>query len=341
MYMITGAPFEGKRLRQLQLFLKSCGLDYDASIAFTAALMEDDEIIATGSLDGSTVKCVAVSPAHQGEDLTSRIMTVLVQKAAEKGIRHLMLYTKPQNRMLFMPLGFHPVIATADCLLMENKRGGLKEFLSAVTKPHRAGDRVGCIVAHCNPFTLGHRYLIETATKQCDYVHVFVLSEEKGMFTFPERMQMVKAGCSDLENVLIHPTGPYMVSSATFPDYFIKDKQRVEDIRCEMDIRLFTEQIAPALGIHCRYVGTEPNCPVTAGYNARMKEMLPASGIELIQIPRKETMGAPVSASRVRALMAAGDVTQLKEMLPQSTLQLIGARKGEASCLIPSECSET
>ncbi|MBR5230885.1 MAG: [Clostridia bacterium] len=341
MYMITGAPFEGSMLCQVQLFLKSCGLDYDASIAFTAALMEEDQIVATGSLDGNTVKCVAVAPSHQGEDLTSRIMTVLVQRASENGVRHLMLYTKPQNRFLFMPLGFHPVIATADCLLMENKRDGLKQFLSAIPKPQGAGDRVGCIVAHCNPFTLGHRYLIETAAKQCGWVHVFVLSEDKGMFSPEERMQMVKDGCADLKNVLIHPTGPYMVSSATFPDYFIKDKGRVEDIRCEMDIRLFAEHIAPALGITCRYVGTEPNCPVTAGYNARMKKMLPRSGIELMEIPRKESKGAPVSASRVRDLIAAKNISQLEELLPPSTLKLIRSKEGESSCPIPSECRET
>lgn len=341
MYMMTGAPLQGSMLRQVQLFLESCDLRYDASITFTAVLLEEDEIIATGSLDGHTVKCVAVAPSRQGEDLTSRIMTVLHQQAAQQGISHLMLYTKPQNRPLFMPLGFHPVAATADCLLMENKRNGLKDFLSSLPKPHKAGDTVGGIVAHCNPFTLGHRYLIELAAGQCDWVHVFVLSEDKGMFSPEERMQMVLEGVKDLSNVLVHPTGPYMVSSATFPDYFIKDKGRVEDIRCDMDIRLFGEQIAPALGITRRYVGTEPECSVTAGYNARMKAMLPGYKIELIEIPRCQSAGDIVSASKVRKMLEEKEFAPLCDLLPPSTLKLIRSKEGESSCPIPSECRET
>ena len=225
-YLATGKPMLGNMLDQLRLFLTKNGLAYDESIRFTAALMEEDEIVASGSLDGGTIKCVAVSPAHQGEDLTAQIMTVLVQKAAEDGFRHLMLYTKPRNQHLFQPLGFHPVIRTADVLLMENQREGLNRFLNGLKKPADDAQPVGCIVAHCNPFTNGHRYLIETAAAQCAWVHVFILSEDRGMFPPEQRLQMAKEGCSHLSNVLIHPTGPYMVSSSTFPTYFIKDQKR-------------------------------------------------------------------------------------------------------------------
>jgi len=226
-YMVTGCPLRGGQLEQLQLFLRSCGLEYDESIGFTAVLMEDSEIVATGSLDGGTIKCVAVAPSHQGEDAASQIMTALLQRASEQGIRHLMLYTKPQNQYIFSSFGFHPVIRTADCLLMENRRGGLKRFLDELEKPQDSSGPVGCIVANCNPFTKGHRYLIETAARQCAWVHLFILSENRGMFTPQERLEMVRSGCEDLKNVMIHETGPYMVSSATFPSYFIKDKQRV------------------------------------------------------------------------------------------------------------------
>lgn len=315
---------QGEKLSQLRIFLRENGLGYDESIRFTAALMEDDEIIASGSLDGATIKCVAVSPDHQGEDLTAQIMTVLVQKAAEDGFRHLMLYTKPRNQYLFSPLGFHPVIRTADVLLMENRRGGLNHFLAELEKPPENAQPVGCIVAHANPFTFGHRYLIETAAAQCKWVHVFILSEDRGMFTPEERLQMVKEGCSDLSNVLIHPTGPYMVSSSTFPTYFIKDKQRTGDIHCELDVRLFGEKIAPALGITRRYVGTEPNCAVTAQYNAQMKLLLPQYGVELVEVERKTFDSSAISASRVREKLTAGE--DVSGLLPESTLKIIHSR---------------
>ena len=341
MDMITGSPLRGKLLEQLTLFLRSCDLDYDQSVDFTVIFMEDNEIVATGSLDGGTIKCVAVSPAHQGEDAAARVMTVLLKQAAERGLHHLMLYTKPQNGYIFGAFGFHPVIRTPDCLLMENKRDGLRRFLTELSKPQDEEGPVGCIVANCNPFTYGHRYLIETAAEQCAWVHLFVLSEDRGMFTPQERLRMVKSGCGDLKNVLIHPTGPYMVSSATFPSYFIKDKLRTGDIHCEMDVRLFAEKIAPELSVTRRYVGTEPECAVTGKYNKRMKALLPAYGIELIEIPRKENGGRAVSASRARELIASKQWTLLKELLPQSSMNAICEKEGETTCLIHSECRRT
>ena len=326
MYLETGSPMTGSRLRKLRMFLKANELDYDESIRFTAVLLEGEEIAATGSLDGATIKCVAVSPEHQGEDLTARILTTLAQKAAEDGLSHLMLYTKPRNQHLFQPLGFHPVIRTADVLLMENRRGGLNSFLNGLEKPGDQKQPVGCVVANCNPFTLGHRYLIETAASRCAWVHVFVLAEDRGMFSPEQRMRMVREGCSDLDNVLVHSTGPYMVSAATFPTYFIKDKPRAGDIHCEADVRLFGEKIAPALGITRRYVGTEPQCAVTARYNLYMKRLLPQYGVELIEIERKTFDGGAVSASRVRKLMAEGQTGELKDLLPESTLRMIHTR---------------
>ena len=323
MYMVTGEPLTGAALGRLQLFLLSCELDYDPSIRFTVVLMEDDEIAATGSLDGATIKCVAVSPRHQGEDLTARVLTARIQRAAQEGISHLMLYTKPRNQYLFAPLGFHPVIRTPDVLLMENRRDGLSAFLGRLEKPLNDETPVGCIVANCNPFTLGHRYLIETAAAECAWLHVFILSEDRGMFSPETRLQMARAGCSDLKNVLIHPSGPYMVSSATFPTYFLKEKARAEDIRCEMDVRLFGERIAPALGITRRYVGTEPGCAVTAQYNQTMKRLLPDYQVALIELDRKTASGGFISASRARELIAGSQTDELTELLPASTLRLI------------------
>ena len=323
MYAEMGSPLTGAALARLKAFLRGCGLDYDESIGFTAMIMEDGEILAAGSLDGNTVKCVAVSPAHQGEDLAAQVMTMLVQEAAQRGVQHLMLYTKPHNQHLFEPLGFHSVMRTGSCLLMENRRGGFAQYLSSL--PVSEEQPVGCIVANCNPFTLGHRYLIETAARECACVHVFILSENRGMFPADMRLEMARAGCKDLPNVLVHPTGPYMISSATFPDYFIKDKARSGDIHCELDLRLFGERIAPALHIARRYVGTEPSCPVTARYNEQMKQILPRYGVEVIEIERKTARGAAVSASHVRSLMEQKRFDALDELLPPSSIEMIRA----------------
>ena len=194
---------------------------------------------------------------------------------------------------------------------------------------------------HCNPFTLGHRYLIETAAKRCDYLYVFVLSEGGAMFSPEDRMAMVRAGTEDIPNVMVLPTGPYLISSATFPSYFLKDKTQAENTHCRLDVQLFCREIAPALQITRRYVGTEPDCPVTAQYNDTLRRLLPEYGLQLIEIPRKEILGRPVSASRVRALIAENNFSALSEYLPISTIEVLDAIKGELSCRIPSECRKT
>lgn len=321
MYLVTGEPLQRSLTDRLQAFLHVCGIAYDPCVQFTALLMEDEEIIAAGSMDEAVIKCVAVSPDHQGEDLTAQIMTVLLQHAAQKGLRHLMLYTKPRNQHLFVAFGFHPVIRTADVLLMENQHAGLNSFLAKLEKPADDRDNVGCIVANANPFTLGHRYLVENAAKDCAWVHLFILSEEKGRFTAAQRLQWAREVCADLPNVLVHPTGPYMVSSATFPTYFLKDKLRAADVHCELDVRLFGEKIAPALGITRRYAGSEPLCPVTAAYNARMKALLPEYGVQFIEIERRTDGTEPISASRVRALLAQENTDALASMLPPVVLR--------------------
>lgn len=325
MEMITGRPFRGEMLRRLKAFLAICGLDYDEGISFTAALLDEDgEIIAAGSLDGCTLKCIAVSPMHQGEDLTARILTELRREAFDRGVEKLMLFTKPRNRMMFQSFGFHPLARTADCLLMENQRNGIDSFLGGIERHEGC---IGCIIANCNPFTKGHRYLIETAAAQADWLYVFILSEDKSLFPADVRLKLAGEGCSDLKNVSVHPSGPYMVSSATFPTYFIKDKDRVNEIFCELDLRLFCEKIAPALGISRRFVGTEPISAGTRLYNEAMKACLPEHGIEVIEIPRLESGGEVISASRVRALAQSGDTTALEALLPASTLNHILNRR--------------
>lgn len=323
MHIQTARPFTGTMLEKLRNFLRLNGLDYDPSIDFSVMLCEDDEIIATASLDGNTVKCAAVSPIHRGEGWMAQLMTTIRQEAFQRGADHLMLYTKPANSMLFREFGFHPIVRTDSVLLMENTRHGLDDFLSALERPASACKTVGCIVANCNPFTLGHRYLIETAARQVDALHVFILSENKGMFSPNVRLSLVKAGCADLKNVFLHFTGSYMVSAATFPIYFIKDKSRAEDIHCEADIRLFGERFVPALNITHRFVGTEPNCSITNAYNARLKSLLPDYGVNVMEIPRRENAGEAISASRVRALLAQGDWKAIEPLVPETTYQYL------------------
>lgn len=322
MELCTGAPMRGEMCRRLTAFLQLCGLDYDQGIEFSAVLTEEDAIIAAGSLDGHTLKCLAVHPDWQGMDLLSRVMTALMEEAFRRGIRHLMLFTKPKNDYLFQGFGFYPVMRTGSCLLMENRRTGLSDFLNGLKKPKESG-HTGCVVAHCDPMTNGHLYLIKTAAQRCDALHVFILSEDKGAFSPEKRLRLVREACRDMANVYVHPSGPYMISAATFPDYFIREKEKVEGIRCELDIRIFGERIAPALGITERFVGTEPFSPTTNAYNNELMRLLPGYNITVTEIPRLEQNGMAVSATRVRALFNENRWEELEQLIPYPVCELM------------------
>lgn len=309
---------QGYRRQQWEQFLKRSGLEPDEGVQSTVLVWEDEELIATGSRQDHILKCIAVDPMHQGEGLTGTLVTHLRQDAFTHGHRHLFLYTKPRNKAMFADMFFYPVAQTEQVLLMESKRSGLSDFVKGLEAPKTDGI-IGAAVMNCNPFTRGHRYLIETAARECDWLYIFVLSEDKSQFPAADRLALVRAGTADLKNVTVHPTGPYLISSATFPTYFLKDQSQVESIHCQLDIEIFTRYFVPKFGIGRRYVGTEPLSPVTNLYNEALAAHLPGKGVELRLLERKEAGQAPISASAVRALLGTNQPDALQTLVPETT----------------------
>lgn len=176
---------------------------------------------------------------------------------------------------------------------------------------------------NCNPFTYGHRYLIEQAVKRCGHLIIFVVEENKSVFSFEDRFQLVKQGISDLPNVTVLPSGQFILSSKTFSEYFNKSELQERVVDPSFDIQLFAEEIAPCLHITKRFVGTEPNDTVTKQYNEEMKRTLPRYGIQLIEIPRVEQDNRVISASVVRRHIAEKNVTELQKLVPVTTYQYI------------------
>ncbi len=327
METILGRPFTGQKLGLLKAFLIDNALDYEEGIEFSVILMDNDQILATGSRQRNVLKCIAVSPSHQGGGLAARIITELVKQAMSENINHLFLYTSPWNRSLFSELGFYPITATDDALLMENRKNGIQNFVRALECPTVDGI-IGCVVANANPFTNGHLYLIEQAAKRCDLLHVFVLSEDRSLFPAAVRLQLARKAAAGIKNVLVHPTGDYLISSATFPQYFLKDKAKAEQISCALDLAIFAEHFAKPLNITRRFVGTEPFCPVTASYNQQMIRYLPTVGIEVVELPRRIENDEAISASQVRRLMAGQNYDEIKKLVPPATFDYLVSEDG-------------
>lgn len=219
---------------------------------------------------------------------------------------------------------------------MENRRDGIKKYIEEMIKDNKEsipdiGDKnsSGAVIVNCNPFTLGHKYLIEYAASRCQTLHIFVLQEDKSSFPSLIRFRLVKEGVQHLDNVVLHPGKDYIISDATFPSYFIKEFQDVVETHARLDLELFTRYIASALGIQKRFVGEEPYCKVTATYNSVMQKILPANGMEVQVVPRILNEGRSISASRVRELIHEGRLDEVKKLVPETTYQFLLSPEAE------------
>lgn len=329
-YALTQVSLSDKRmLAQVDALLVENGITRDANLDYICAMVdEENRVIATGSCFGATLRCFAVSQQHQGEGLLNEVVSHLMEYQMARGYTHLFLYTKIKSAKFFQSLGFYEIARVDGTLVfMENRRNGFPSYLSRLEKTARPGVS-GAIVMNANPFTLGHQYLVETAAGRCDTLHLFLLSEDASLVPFGVRKQLVQAGTAHLKNVVLHDSGPYIISNATFPSYFLKDDSAVIQGHAKLDLTIFV-RIARALGVTVRFVGEEPTSQVTGLYNEIMAAQLPENGIDCVILPRKQALGKAISASTVRAALQAGDWQTLSQLVPQTTLDYFMSSEAE------------
>lgn len=309
--------------------LAKCGLDYELGVEAFVVFRRQRRLIACAGLEKNVVKCTAIDPELRGESLGLKLLTEVVHLAHERGHSHLFLYTKPENVEFFRSCGFYPLAEVPGFVaLMENTPIGIRTYCDRLARQRRDGAVIGSIVMNANPFTLGHRYLVERAAAACDWLHVFVVAEDASLISYRDRYALVKAGIEGIPRLTLHAGSEYMVSRATFSAYFFKEKGIVGDCFTAIDLLLFRNWIAPALGITHRFVGTEPFCRTTHKYNADMQHWLredvsPAPAIEVVEIPRSVHEETPISASEVRRLLKAGDFGRIGVLVPPTTFSLL------------------
>lgn len=292
-------PLSLKPVRvEIERFLQSAGLKY-GRLDYYAGVYRGDELIAGGGLEENVMKCFVVADSARGMNLMGSLVDHLRSVGISRGYSNFFVFTKPSNAVLFTSLAFHLIGRATKAILLESTHHGIENFCAELATYKRPG-KTGAIVMNCNPMTLGHRYLIETAAQQVDTLHVFVVSEDKSEFSSRERLEMVQRGTAHIPNVIVHDAGKYIISFATFPIYFFKTQDDMESSYIELDLNIFDQYIAPALDLSVRFVGTEPLDNLTATYNRMMKEILPKNGIEVVEVERLSSEEHPISASRVR-----------------------------------------
>ena len=333
-------PTIPRQQRQIEMFLQTNGLRYD-DVDYYAAIVDEssDEMIAGGGLKGSVIKCVAVADGHKGEAVANVIVSHLIAKANAEGCQCVKLYTKPDNRQLFESLSFRLIAESPNAILMETGVGGIEKYSEELrvkseelrvkseelkndeSVVSNARKPIGVIVMNANPFTLGHRFLVEQSSELVERLYVVVVREDCSMFSYNERKAMVSQGVRDIGNVVVVDGSDYAVSAATFPTYFLKQLSDATDTQIILDLDLYRRRIAPALGATIRFFGSEPTDPLTRRYNELMHQQLGEEHVHEIQ--RKQQEGSAISASRVRKAMMEGCLWDAIQLVPPTTIPYI------------------
>lgn len=346
-HYISEAPLSLNSVRRrVEAFLAANGLRLAPLDCYVVVTRDEDgnEILAGGGLDGNVIKCVAVSESARSEGLMNILVSRLIAIAREEGRDSVKAFTKPENEGIFKSLGFGLLASAPKAILMENGRGGLPEYKKYLASLARPG-RNGAIVMNANPFTKGHRYLVEQAASQVDNLYVIVVKEDRSRFPYVERKAMIEAGCAGLDNVVVCGGSDYAISAATFPTYFLKKLDDATDTQIALDLDLFVNHIAKPLGVTVRFAGSEPEDALTRRYNELMAEILPGTSvavvrqdhqpdpelvegsavrqarrpIDFVEIPRLEQNGKPLSATSLRRALDKGNLKEAMEYIPVSS----------------------
>lgn len=356
-HYISEAPLSLNSVRRrVEAFLAANGLRLAPLDRYVVVTRDEDgdEILAGGGLDGNVIKCVAVSESARSEGLMNILVSRLIAIAREEGRESVKAFTKPENEGIFKSLGFALIASSPNAILMENGRGGLPEYKKYLASLARPG-RNGAIVMNANPFTKGHRYLVEQAASQVDNLYVIVVKEDRSRFPYVERKAMIEAGCAGLDNVVVCEGSDYAISAATFPTYFMKKLDDATDTQIALDLNLFVNHIAKPLGVTVRFAGSEPEDALTRRYNELMAEILPGTSvavvrqdhqpdpelvkgsalrqarrpIDFVEIPRLEQKGKPLSATSLRRALDKGNLKEAMEYIPKSTVPYLVADLAE------------
>ncbi|MEE3376808.1 MAG: triphosphoribosyl-dephospho-CoA synthase, partial [Candidatus Cryptobacteroides sp.] len=339
-------------------FLQANGLRMETLDVYYTLQNTDGAILAGAGLAGDVIKCVAVAPEARSEGLVAPLVSHIL---SQHGPGNLKVFTKPENEAVFGSLGFHAIARAPLAILMENGRGleaycaCLKDTLLSSRPTEGSGEissSVGVVVMNANPFTLGHRYLLEQAAARVDRLVVIPVRTSYA-FPYTERLAMIKAGAPS--GVTVVEGSDYQISAATFPTYFLKDLSEAAETQMRLDLDLFARHIAPALGATVRFVGSEPQDPLTARYNTLMQELLPLKVVEIPRLkaepvseenyflqgfaknqfssdpvkPINASHTAVISASAVRTALEQGSYSRAAALCPESTRPYLMAALAE------------
>lgn len=321
---------EQRNRQKVSEFLQQLNLSLDLDVDYNICLYKDEKIIATCSKAGYVLKCFGILKDYRGLGLTEILISKLMDKCFNEGFFQSFIFTTPNNAEIFQRVNFKLLCETNEAALLENGLYNIEDYLKETEKKYDLFEKeeTAALIVNCNPMTLGHKYLIEQASKEHKKVLVFVVSADKSEFPFKYRYEIVKKVCEAFNNVTVIPGGNYIISEATFPSYFLKEKSQRHRIYTEIDAAVFSKYICKRFNITTRYIGEEPLSESTKIYNETLKSVLPMYGITVVELKRKCDKGEVISASRVRKLLSQGKIEEVKGLVPQETYDFLISKAG-------------
>lgn len=316
---------ETERNDQIE-FLRTHHLDYEWDIDYAILIYEHNEIIATASLANNVMKCFLVREDHKHQNITNKMFHHLEDILKERGMNHFFVFTSPENEKIFLSLNMHKIVETMNTMLFEGGKN-IKNVLADLKSEYNVSDnKKACVIINANPMTNGHLYLIETASKENEEVLVFVVSEDLSSFPFEDRFEIIKNATKHLSNVIVLPTLSYLVSKLTFPKYFLKEDQLINEEQTLVDVLVYKRYYCKIFNINKRYLGEEPFSFNTNKYNETLKAYL----IDHVQVvKRKEHLNKAISASIVRQLIKNNNLEKIEEFVPHATMDYFETEKGK------------
>lgn len=283
------------------------------------------EIIATVSVKKNLIKFFYIDDKYQGEGLAIELINSALEDIIAKGYRSYFVFTKAKNENIFTSLSMDLIEKTEDVVLLEGGFFKYADWLETI-KTDLDKDEYNAVVMNANPLTLGHEYLVDKALEDHRDLIIFVLEEDASYFSTSDRYEIVKKHYQDNDRVHVYKSGPYIISRATFPTYFLKKNTDKLKVYTELDAKIFAKRIAKDLNIKKRYFGTEPIDKVTEKYNKMMKKILSEYGIATEFIERKTIDGEVISASKVREYYE-NDFSACKKYLSSDVYELLEIKR--------------
>ena len=323
-------PYYQKKLAAL---LEKNGLGQDTLESAYGIFGDDGELAACGGRDGNVLKCFAADERFKGLDLTAEIISALLKEVYSEKYGSSFIFTKKNSKMFFANSGFSQLAGTDDSVLLYRGEKSPKAVLAELLKTCPAGfasSKNAAIVMNANPFTLGHRCLIEQALDFCGTekkLFVFIVQADKSFFSFKDRFYLARENTKDLKNLAVLPSSEFSISAATFPSYFLKGKILVQKNQAMLDAEMFLKYFVPIFNIGVRFLGEEPLDKSTELYNETLLKTLPPEcGVKII--PRKKTAsGKTISASQVRLAFQNGCLDSIKEFVSPLTYDFLKDRQ--------------